>query len=169
MLPYQAINCNQHRWRKSQYVSERLAREKTRKGNGGDRDLRRWERGRLYLTLLCHHQNDSCIEMGRDEIHFNVSLIVRDKVTRQCPQTITFQGKGESKQNRTEVLLLTSLTPHRKAKAAHTEICKIPLSAFCRPRQPKQHGNNGQLTIKTQTRLVLFKLHLRYSGCRRDT
>ena len=24
-------------------------------------------RGRLYLTLHCHHQNDSCISMGSDE------------------------------------------------------------------------------------------------------
>ena len=35
----------------------------------------------------CHHQNDSCIKMGSDESYFNVSLIVRDKVTRQSPQT----------------------------------------------------------------------------------
>ena len=39
----------------------------------------------LYLSLHCHHQNDSCIKMGSDESHFNVSLFVRDKVTRQCP------------------------------------------------------------------------------------
>ena len=45
--------------------------------------------------------------------HFNVSLIVRDKVTRQCPQTTTFVEKGEPKRNRTEVPLLTSLTPYR--------------------------------------------------------
>ena len=31
--------------------------------------------------------------MGSDESHFNVSLIVRDKVTRQCPQTVTFEDK----------------------------------------------------------------------------
>ena len=31
--------------------------------------------------------NDSCNKMGS---HFNVSLIVRDKVTRQFPQTIIF-------------------------------------------------------------------------------
>ena len=37
--------------------------------------------------------------MGSDENHFNVSLIVRDKVTRQCPQTTTFEGKGEPKQS----------------------------------------------------------------------
>ena len=37
----------------------------------------------LYLSLHCHHQNDSCIKMGSDAgSHFNASLIVRDKVTR---------------------------------------------------------------------------------------
>ena len=35
----------------------------------------------IYLSLHCHHQNDSCIKMGSDERHFNVSLIVRDKVS----------------------------------------------------------------------------------------
>ena len=48
----------------------------------------RWgEREIIYLSLHCHHQNDSCITMGSNESHFDVSLIVRDKVTRQCPQT----------------------------------------------------------------------------------
>ena len=67
----------------------------------------------LSLSLHCHHKNDSCIKMGSDENHFNVSLIVRDKVTRQCPETTIFEEKGEPKQIRTEVLLLTSLTPYR--------------------------------------------------------
>ena len=41
------------------------------------------QRERLsYLSLHCHHQKDSCIKMGSGESHFNVSLIVRDKVTR---------------------------------------------------------------------------------------
>ena len=43
-----------------------------------------------YLYLYYHHQNVSCIKMGSDESHFNVSLIVRDKVTRQCPQTVSY-------------------------------------------------------------------------------
>ena len=64
----------------------------------------------MYLSLHCRHQNDSCIKMGSDESHFNLSLIVRDKVTRQCPQTTRFEEKGDPKRNRTEVLLLTSLT-----------------------------------------------------------
>ena len=71
-------------------------------------------RGRLYTyRYTVTTQNDTCIKMGSDESHFNVSLIVRDKVTRQCPQTTTFEEKGEPKQIRTEVLLFTSLTPYR--------------------------------------------------------
>ena len=67
----------------------------------------------IYLSLQCYHQNDSCIKMGSDENHFNVSLIVRDKVTRQCSETTIFKEKGEPKRIRTEVPLLTSLTPYR--------------------------------------------------------
>jgi len=51
------------------------------------------EREIIYLSLYCHHQNDFCIKVGSDESHFDVSLIVRDKVTRQCPQTTTFEEK----------------------------------------------------------------------------
>ena len=40
------------------------------------------ERKIIYLSLHCRHQNDSCIKVGSDESHFNVSLIVRDKVAR---------------------------------------------------------------------------------------
>ena len=43
------------------------------------------ERETIHLSLLCHHQNDSCIKMGIDESHFTVSLTVKCKVTRQCP------------------------------------------------------------------------------------
>ena len=32
----------------------------------------------IYLSPHCHHQNDSCIKVGSDESHLNVSLIVRD-------------------------------------------------------------------------------------------
>ena len=70
-------------------------------------------RGRQYLTPHCRHQNDFCISMGSYESHFNVLLIVRDRVTRRCPQTTTFEERGELKWIQTEVLLLTSLTPYR--------------------------------------------------------
>ena len=73
----------------------------------------RWgKREIIHLSLYCHHQNDSCIKMGSDQSHFNVSSIVRDKVTRQCPQTTTFEEKGEPKRIRTEIQL-SSLTPYR--------------------------------------------------------
>ena len=67
----------------------------------------------MYLSLHCPHHNDFCTKEGSDENHFNVSFIVRDKVTRQCPQTTTFEEKGEPKRIRTEVPLLTSLTTYR--------------------------------------------------------
>ena len=52
------------------------------------------ERYIMYLSLPCHHENDSCIQDGqRYESHFYVLLIVKDKVTR--PQTTTFEEKGE--------------------------------------------------------------------------
>jgi len=28
----------------------------------------------IYLSLHCQHKNDSCIKMGSDESHFNVSV-----------------------------------------------------------------------------------------------
>ena len=80
-------------------------------GGGG---VWKWgEREIIYLSLHCHHQNDSCIKMGSDESYFNVSLIVKDKVTRQRPQTTIFEEKGEPKRIRTDVPPLTSLTPYR--------------------------------------------------------
>ena len=60
-----------------------------------------------HLSLHRRHQNDSCIKVGSDESYFNVSLIVRDEVTRQSPQTTIFEEKGEPKWIRTEVPLLT--------------------------------------------------------------
>ena len=57
-------------------------------------------------------EDDSCIKMGSDNSHFNVSLIVGDEVTRQCPETTIFEEKGEPKRIRTEVPQLTSLTPY---------------------------------------------------------
>ena len=68
------------------------------------------ERGRGHTN---RYTVATCLKMGSDESHFNVSLTVRDKATRQCPQTTIFEEKGEPKVYRTEVLPLTSLTPYR--------------------------------------------------------
>ena len=61
-----------------------------------------------YRFIHCHHQNDSCSKVGSDESHFNVSLTVRDKVTRRAST-----DQGEPKRIRTEVPPLTSLTLYR--------------------------------------------------------
>ena len=48
-----------------------LVRDGEKRGKG----VWRWgEREIIYLSLLCHHQNDFCIKMGSDEGHFNVSV-----------------------------------------------------------------------------------------------
>ena len=77
-----------------------------------EKGIWRWGRSEIiYLSLHCHHQKGFCIKTGSDKSHFNVSLTVRDKVTRQYPQTTTFlEEKGEPKRNRTEALLFTVLT-----------------------------------------------------------
>ena len=84
------------------------------------------KRNIIILSLHCHHQNDACVKMGSDESHFNVSLIMRDKVTRQCPQTTTFEVKEEPKPIRTEVPLLTSLT----ARPNRLSCFKVPGPVF---------------------------------------
>ena len=64
----------------------------------GEKGVWRWgKRESIYLSLHCYHQNDSCIKMGSDESHFNVLLIVKDKVTRPSPQTTTFLKRKESR------------------------------------------------------------------------
>ena len=85
------------------------------RANGGGRRGREEGREIIYLSLHCHHQNDSCIKMGSDGIHFNVSLVVRDKVSHTSASTKhnLFEEKGQPKRNRAETVLLTSLTRHR--------------------------------------------------------
>ena len=42
-------------------------------GGGGGGGVWRWEeREIIYLSLHCHHQNDSCIEVGGGELMLNV-------------------------------------------------------------------------------------------------
>jgi len=75
-------------------------------------------RGRLYTYR--YTVNDSCINMGSDDSHFNVP-VGSDGQSRKTVSTNhnLFEERGEPKRYRTEVLPLTSLTPYRKAKPAH--------------------------------------------------
>ena len=84
------------------------------RGDGGVGVWRLGKREIIYLSLHCHYQNDSCIKMGSDESHFNVSV----GSDGQSHKTVStnhnlFEETGEPKRYRTEVLPLTSLTPYR--------------------------------------------------------
>ena len=89
--------------------TQRLVRdgEKTGRGYG------RGEEGRIYSYCYTVTTRMTSALRWAAMSHFNILLIVRDKVTRQCPQATPFEEKGELKRNRTEVPLLTSLTPYR--------------------------------------------------------
>ena len=84
------------------------------KGGGGEGVWRWGEREIVYRSLHCHLQNDSCIKIGSDDSHYNVSV----GSDGQSHKTVSanhnlLEEKGEPKRYRTEVLPLTSLTPYR--------------------------------------------------------
>ena len=55
---------------------------------------------RLYITLHCHHQNYPCIiKMDNEESHFNVSVIVRGKVTKTATNFCR-ERRAEAESNR---------------------------------------------------------------------
>ena len=83
----------------------------------------------IYLLLHCHHQNDYCIKMGSEEIHFNVSLTVRDKITSQCPQTTIFEEKGEPK--RQYLLRLVFQSDAVLTELSPTHYSPVPLFSVC--------------------------------------
>ena len=68
----------------------------------------------IYLSLHRHRQNDSCIKMGSDESHFNVSVGSDGQSHKTVPTNHNlFEEKGMPKRYRTEVLPLTSIMPYR--------------------------------------------------------
>ena len=77
-------------------------------------DIWRWgKREIIYLSLHCHHQHDSCVTMGSDEGHFNVSLIGEGQSHKTVSKDHNFLKRKESRSGfETEIPLLTSLTPY---------------------------------------------------------
>ena len=54
-------------------------------------EVREGRGGRLYTyRYAVTDRMTPALRWAANERHFNVSLIVRDKVTRQCPQTTAF-------------------------------------------------------------------------------
>ena len=68
----------------------------------------------IYLSLHCHHQNDSCIKVCSEESHFNVSVGSDGQSHRTVSTNHSlYEEKGELNRYQTEVLPLTSLLPYR--------------------------------------------------------
>ena len=87
----------------------------------------RW--AELRAILMCHNCEGQNLTARPDRltgwaamraVSFEVSRTVRDKVRRQCPQTTSFEEKGEPKKNRTEILQLTSLKPYHTGSLQHS-------------------------------------------------
>ena len=73
--------------------------------------------GGVYVTLHCHPQNDSFIQIGSDESHFNVFIKREEqRVTRRCPQTTIFEEKGEPMRG----IELTSLSSYNALPLGQT-------------------------------------------------
>ena len=107
LFPHLLVTTSEQTWCLTSTETTRLIRD-------GEKGVWRWgSREIIYLSLHCHHQNNSCIKMGSDESHFNVS--VGDGQSHRTVSTNhnLFEEKGEPKRYRTEVLPLTKLTPYR--------------------------------------------------------
>ena len=65
--------------------------------------------GEIFQTLT----GDNLHGVFHVYVYHFCDFSVRDKVTKEYPQTTVFEEKGKAKQIRTEVHLLTSLTPYR--------------------------------------------------------
>ena len=66
-----------------------------------DQDPKRWGEREKIPNATLSTPNDSCIKKGSAESHFNILLLVRNKVTRQAQgsQITIFEEKGEQKLN----------------------------------------------------------------------
>ena len=65
-----------------------------RDGDGGGGEKREI----IHLSLHCHRQNDSCIKMGSDESHFNVSLTVKgeSRKTMSTDRNLSEENRNRS-------------------------------------------------------------------------
>ena len=83
-----------------------------------------------YRCTVTTRISDSCIKMGSDESRFS-SLIVRNNVTRQCPQTghnLSEDIGGEPKRNRTQFFcggLPASVSPYHLNSGANLPLLHV--------------------------------------------
>ena len=70
-----------------------------------------------------------------DESHFNVSITMRDTVTRQCPQSTTFEERREPKveSNPGPLSSLTALPQPKRVPGVTRAICRVHIDAGVPP------------------------------------
>ena len=68
-----------------------------RDGEKGEGGMEVGEREIIYLSLHCHHQNNSALRWAAMRAILMFQLEVMDKVIGQCPQTTTFLKRKESR------------------------------------------------------------------------
>ena len=90
-----SVHCRKHTVLLGKEASGKLVNmvlnvHRNHKGRMGGRGYGDGGRGRVYTYRYTVIPRMTWIKIGSDESHFNISLIVRDKVTRPCPQTRTF-------------------------------------------------------------------------------
>ena len=83
-----------------------------------DRDPRSWERGIKPNGTLSPPEK-ICFNICSDESHSSVSLTVRDKVTRQCPQSQILNREASQSEESNQRGLLASLMFYRWARSAY--------------------------------------------------
>ena len=118
------------------------AYEGREEGGGG---IWRWrKREIIYLSLRCHHQNDSCIKIGSNQRNFNVSV----GSDGQSHKTVStnhnlFEEKGEPKRFRTVIHPLTSLTARPNRLTENRVAWKVRLLLTHTLRCPFSPGLGG--------------------------
>ena len=134
-------------------------------GRGWGKGVWRWgKREIIYISLHCHDQNDSCIKMGSNKSHFNDPLNMRDKVTRQHPQTTTFLKRRES-QSRIELrsfcLPLGQTGSLQLSGQERERLCCLMSTEVRRPIYSISDGKRG-----TEERNLKTGAKLEDQGCR---
>ena len=78
-------------------------------------------------TLHCHQETDFRTGMAAMRAVSNVSVTVRGKVPRRCPQTTSFEEKGEQKRGIEPKSSAFHLTTALPVENQESRICICPL------------------------------------------
>ena len=99
-----------------------------------------------YRYLTQHTLSPAKLRRAAMRAVFNVSSIVRGKVTRRCPQTTIFEEKGEPKRIRTggPSAYQPNALPLGQTGSLDCSRSRRLLKAPSTPRNRNRYGANGQ-------------------------